>query len=258
MSRILNVSKIFMALLVSIALVGPLMAAGMGLLDARSEAMYTSPKAIEEAQTILEQNNYLAPGSYHRGELDSSTIGAITNFQGAHTVRKTGVLNFDTMTLLWSHAQALQVAVAPTVVDRTTYVYMPAAAAAPAIVYRPASTPLFFEKKPLRLDGVEFDIDKATLRPESRTTLDQVSTSLKTWPKVNVEIQGHTSEPGTPAHNMELSQRRAEAVRAYFISEGIDGARLTANGYGETRFTADNSTMEGRQENRRVELHEIY
>jgi len=254
MSRILNVSKLFMALLVSVVLAWPIQAAAMGSLDARSGVMYTSPEAIEEAQTILEQNDYLAPGSYHRGELDPTTSGAITEFQSAHTVRKTGVLNFDTMVLLWSHAMTPQDAVASTAVEKTTYVYMPAVT--PAVVYKPAATPLFVEKKPLLLKGVEFDIDKATLRPESRTTLDRVAASLRTWPGVNLEIQGHTSEPGTETHNMQLSQRRAEAVRAYFVSEGIDGARLTANGYGETRMIADNSTEGGRQVNRRVELHE--
>ena len=89
------------------------------------------------------------------------------------------------------------------------------------------------------------------------TVLDQVATSLKNWPDVNVEIQGHTSEPGTALHNMELSQRRAAAVMAYFVAEGIDASRLVAKGYGQTRFIADNDTPEGRQENRRVELHEI-
>ncbi len=232
MSRILNVSKIFMALLVSVVLAGPILAAGLGYLDARSEAMYTSPKAIMEAQAILQQNHYLAPGSYRKGELDRTTVGAITEFQRVHTVRKTGVLNFDTMTLLWSHGNGQQVAVA-------------------------SAAPLFPDRNALILRGVKFDIDKATLRPESRTTLDRVTASLKSWPKVNVEIQGHTSEPGTEAHNQNLSQRRAEAVRAYLVSEGIDGSRLVANGYGETRFIATNATVEGKQKNRRVELHEI-
>jgi outer membrane protein OmpA-like peptidoglycan-associated protein len=253
MSRILNASKLSMAILVSLALTGSIQASGTGSLDTCGEALYTSHEAIGEAQTILEQNRYLTPGSYHSGELDQTTVGAIVHFQSAHTLRKTGGLNFETTALLCSHEMAPQVAVATAVGTGPTYIYMPA-----AIVYRPTSEPLFVEKKPLILEGVEFDIDKATLRPESRTTLDQVAASLKTWPGVMVEIQGHTSEPGTAIHNMELSQRRAEAVRAYFVSEGIDGARLVANGYGETRFIADNSTVEGRQENRRVELHEIF
>jgi outer membrane protein OmpA-like peptidoglycan-associated protein len=232
MSRIPNVSIHLVARLLPVAFAVSIMAAGMGSLDARSDALYTSPKAIEEAQTILEQNDYLAPGRYNKGELDRATIAAITEFQGAHTVRKTGALNFDTMTVLWSHAKAPRAAVA-------------------------TAAPLFADRNALILRGIRFDIDKATLRPESRTTLDRVAASLKDWPRVNVEIQGHTSEPGTDAHNMDLSQRRAEAVRAYFVSEGIDGGRLVASGYGETRFIATNSTVEGRQKNRRVELHEI-
>jgi outer membrane protein OmpA-like peptidoglycan-associated protein len=242
---------LFMAILVSVALTGSIQAAGTRSLDTCSDAMSTSPKAIEDAQTILEQNRYLAPGSYHRGELDQTTINAIVRFQGAHTLSETGALNFDTTALLGSHAMAPRTAVAAAVVTSPTYVYLP------AMVYRPTSEPLFVEKKPLILEGVEFDIDKSTLRPESRTTLDQVAASLKSWPDVMVEIQGHTSEPGTAIHNMELSQRRAETVRAYFVSEGIDGGRLVANGYGQTRFIADNVTAEGRQENRRVELHEV-
>ena len=252
MSRILNASKLFMALLVSIALTGSIQAtSGTVSLDTCSDAIYTSPDTIEDAQMILEQNRYLVPGSYHKGEMDSATGAAIGRFQSLHNLRQTGALNTDTSALLWSHATTPQTDVAVTVVTSPNYVYLP------AIVYRPGSEQLFVEQRPLILEGVEFDIDRATLRPESRTTLDQVATSLRNWPDVMVEIQGHTSEPGTGIHNMELSQRRAEAVKAYFISEGIDGARLVANGYGETRFIADNSTVEGRQENRRVELHEI-
>jgi len=247
MSRILNTSKLFMALLVSVALTGSIQATG----DTYREASYASPVKIEDAQLILEQNEYLAPGSYHLGEMDRETIRAIVHFQGTHTLIQTGTLNSDTTALLWSHAMAPRPAVAASVETSPTYIYLP------AMVYRPTSEPLFVEKRPLILDGVEFDNDRATLRPESQTTLDQVTASLKNWPDVNVEIQGHTSEPGTAIHNMELSQRRAEAVRAYFISAGIDGSRLVANGYGETRFIADNSTVEGQQENRRVELHEV-
>jgi len=116
---------------------------------------------------------------------------------------------------------------------------------------------LLRERKAVVLDGVEFDIDQDTLRPESLTTLNEVATSLKDWSDVRLEVQGHCSEPGTDEHNMDLSRRRAAAVKAYLVSQGIGASRLEAKGYGENRPIADNSTVEGRQVNRRVELHVI-
>ncbi|HEY3174447.1 MAG TPA: OmpA family protein [Candidatus Polarisedimenticolia bacterium] len=113
------------------------------------------------------------------------------------------------------------------------------------------------EKKAVILEGVEFDNDRDTLRPASLTTLDEVASSLKDWPFIRVEIQGHCSEVGTEAHNLELSDRRAAAVRAYLISRGIDSSRLESRGFGESRPIASNTTEEGRQKNRRVELHRI-
>jgi len=123
-----------------------------------------------------------------------------------------------------------------------------------------ASVPLIEilrERKAVVLEGVEFDIDKDTLRPESLTTLDEVAASLKDWSDVRLEVQGHCSEPGTDEHNMDLSQRRAAAVKAYLVSRGIGTSRLEAKGYGETRPIAGNETKAGRQLNRRVELHVI-
>lgn len=113
------------------------------------------------------------------------------------------------------------------------------------------------ERKAVVLEGVEFDIDRDTLRPESLTTLDEVAASLKDWSDVRLEVQGHCSEPGTEAHNMDLSQRRAAAVKAYLVSRGIASSRLEARGYGEARPIAGNETKAGRQLNRRVELHVI-
>jgi len=113
------------------------------------------------------------------------------------------------------------------------------------------------ERKAVVLEGVEFDIDKDTLRPASLTTLDEVAASLKDWSDVRLEVQGHCSEPGSNEHNMDLSRRRAAAVKAYLVSRGIDASRLEAKGYGETRPIAGNETKAGRQLNRRVELHVI-
>lgn len=110
-------------------------------------------------------------------------------------------------------------------------------------------------KKPVILKGVEFDHDKDTLRPDSKRLLDEVAASLKDWPKVDVQVQGHCSSPGSDAYNMDLSARRAAAVKAYLISKGVNAGRLGSIGYGESRPIADNRTKDGQARNRRVELH---
>ena len=114
------------------------------------------------------------------------------------------------------------------------------------------------DRQAVVLEGVEFDVDKDTLRPASYTTLDEVAESLKDWPEIRVEIQGHTDSTGGSAHNQGLSNRRAGSVKAYLVSKGVDSSRLESKGYGEDSPIADNTTNGGRQSNRRVELHKIH
>ncbi len=87
--------------------------------------------------------------------------------------------------------------------------------------------------------------------------LQRVADSLKDHSEVRIEVGGHTDSTGSPATNQKLSQGRAEAVRDYLISQGLDATRLTAKGYGSTRSIADNATTDGRARNRRVELARI-
>ena len=115
----------------------------------------------------------------------------------------------------------------------------------------PAAAP---EPKKLELQGVNFDFDRAVLRQDGLTALDSDVATLKEWGDVKVEIAGHTDSRGSDKYNMNLSQRRAEAVRNYLISKGIAAERLSAKGYGESQPVADNATDEGRFKNRRVEL----
>lgn len=110
---------------------------------------------------------------------------------------------------------------------------------------------------PLVLEGVEFDYDKATLRPEAAAILDKTADSLQHWSSANIEVAGHTDNRGSDDYNMKLSEQRAEAVRNYLISKGIAAERLIAKGYGETKPVADNDTDEGRFKNRRVELQRL-
>jgi outer membrane protein OmpA-like peptidoglycan-associated protein len=105
--------------------------------------------------------------------------------------------------------------------------------------------------------GINFDVDKATLRPESMGTLNQIKRIMTDSPDLQFEIDGHTDNTGVAAHNLTLSQQRAEAVKAQLVTMGISASRLTAKGFGDSKPTADNTTSEGKANNRRVEFVKI-
>lgn len=135
---------------------------------------------------------------------------------------------------------------APAVAPTPPAQYVPGAAAEPVDVPRR-----------LVLEGVNFEFDKATLRPEDREVLDKNYEELKQWGDIKVEVSGHTDSIGTDRYNMGLSLRRADTVRSYLINKGIAADRLVAKGYGESEPIATNDTDEGRFQNRRVELNQI-
>lgn len=100
---------------------------------------------------------------------------------------------------------------------------------------------------------VQFATGKATLTPDSFARLDTVVEYLAHRKRAQLEISGHTDTTGKKAANKKLSQGRADAVRDYLVSKGIDGARIKAVGYGDEKPVAPNDTAEGRQKNRRIE-----
>lgn len=107
----------------------------------------------------------------------------------------------------------------------------------------------------LSLTGVNFAFDKAALTAEAQDILQEAVTLLKeTDSVVEVRVEGHTDSVGTDSYNMDLSQRRAESVVDYLVSQGVDGANLIAVGLGETTPVATNETSEGRAANRRVDF----
>src|SRR5258706_1497693 len=106
----------------------------------------------------------------------------------------------------------------------------------------------------LPLYGVHFDLNKASLRPDSDGALQQVAAFLQANPAVNVEMQGHTDATGDAAANQTLSEGRAASVRTWLVQHGVAGTRITAKGYGKSQPVATNETEEGRARNRRVEL----
>ncbi|WAC64792.1 OmpA family protein [Pseudoxanthomonas sp. SL93] len=106
------------------------------------------------------------------------------------------------------------------------------------------------------LKGVNFDFDKATLRPDAVTILSEATEILKRYPDLKVEVAGHTDSVGTDAYNQGLSERRAKTVYDYLTSNGVDASRLVGPvGYGESRPLDTNDTAEGRARNRRTELN---
>jgi flagellar motor protein MotB len=102
--------------------------------------------------------------------------------------------------------------------------------------------------------GIYFDFGSDALRPESEEPLQALLQALEGRPDLHVQIEGHTDSVDTEDYNLELSRRRAEAVVNWLTEAGIDPARLSATGYGESRPVADNGTPQGRALNRRVEV----
>jgi len=108
--------------------------------------------------------------------------------------------------------------------------------------------------KKIILRDINFDFDKAEIKPEFEPILDEAARILKENPDVRVSIEGHTCSIGTDEYNQRLSERRAQSVLRYLVRKGIDPSRLKATGFGESRPIADNQTKEGRRLNRRAEL----
>ena len=102
--------------------------------------------------------------------------------------------------------------------------------------------------------GLMFPFDQYALTEQSRTNLRELAESLKEHPDTNILIEGHTDNTGKEAYNMKLSKRRAESVKDYLTSLGVDSNRLEVTAFGEEMPIASNDTEEGRQKNRRVEV----
>jgi OOP family OmpA-OmpF porin len=112
-------------------------------------------------------------------------------------------------------------------------------------------------KTTMVLTGVTFRSGSSVVGPSSANVLNQVADALNANPTMKVEIQGHTDNSGARAGNLRISQQRADAVRSYLISRGVDGSRLTAKGYGPDQPLVPNTTPAARTQNRRVELKQV-
>ena len=102
--------------------------------------------------------------------------------------------------------------------------------------------------------GILYATNSSTLNAASRSSLDKFATSLQNNPDTEVRIYGHTDSSGSDAINNPLSQRRAESVYNYLLSKGVSGSRIESQGFGSSQPVADNNTVAGRSQNRRVEV----
>ncbi len=106
----------------------------------------------------------------------------------------------------------------------------------------------------LNLPDILFDVDKATLKSDLKTSIAKLAGILLIMSELQVRIEGHTDSTGSPEHNLKLSTERSRSVLTFLEAEGIAEGRMKAVGYGLSRPIADNGTREGRQKNRRVEI----
>jgi outer membrane protein OmpA-like peptidoglycan-associated protein len=102
--------------------------------------------------------------------------------------------------------------------------------------------------------GILFDVDKSDLKTDARENLSELATILNKYEETNILLAGHTDSQGSDEYNLGLSERRVREVASYLAAQGVSAPRMTVTWHGESQPVADNSTAEGRQANRRVEV----
>ena len=104
-------------------------------------------------------------------------------------------------------------------------------------------------------NDILFDFNSTALRSESRATLRDLAANFARYPDETISVEGHTDNVGSPEYNQKLSEQRAYSVKDYLVNQGVQSSRVSAIGFGESHPKATNDTPEGRQLNRRVEIH---
>jgi OmpA-OmpF porin, OOP family len=188
--------------------------------------------------------------------VDQAVITAVRDRLGRDMVK--GYAAREQITLWRQAAQTVTPPVAPPSVPPVT---APTVAPPPkaAVVVPPSSATEAAQcqerlREAAQSGAINFDRARATLTSDSVVTLNRLSEIARTCPRFRIEIEGHTDAEGTPERNQRLSDRRARAVLDVLIRSGVDAARVTAIGYGETRPVAPNDSPENRARNRRIEF----
>ena len=112
----------------------------------------------------------------------------------------------------------------------------------------------FLQDGKIVANGIRFDVNKATLKPESMGVLNEIYKLMTKYPEINFSVEGHTDSDGDHEFNQTLSEKRADVVMRQLIAMGIAEKRLTAKGFGESKAVDTNDTPEGKANNRRVEF----
>ena len=103
-------------------------------------------------------------------------------------------------------------------------------------------------------ESITFDTNSASVKPQFRSALNQIATSIRQYPNTVVRVEGHTDSTGSASYNQNLSVNRAQSVTSYLAQQGVEPSRMQAVGYGFSRPIATNDTAAGRAQNRRVEI----
>ena len=180
--------------------------------------------------------------------------GEVERYRIHDAVGNRGDIDMATIGLVYKMGRP--VAAAPVYVEPPPPVAAPVEAA-PAPMPAPAPAPVPVSEKVSFAAEALFDFDKSIVKPEGKAALDDLLNKLA---GMNTEVMvtvGHTDSVGSDAYNQRLSLRRAEAVKAYIVSKGIDASRVYTEGKGESQPIADNSTAEGRAKNRRVTVEVV-
>ncbi len=182
----------------------------------------------------------------------------------AHEIDEHGGYNMsEADDLIASGLKAVQAAKAKCDASKTPAKPKPKKKPAPVVKPKPVpvATPVvvkpsrgYTDSEVIDLKGINFDSNKATLTASSKDTLNSAVEILKARPSIKVEVAAHTDSGGKASYNEYLSGLRANTVKDYLISHGIDASRVSAKGYGEAYPIADNKTRAGKAKNRRVEL----
>jgi outer membrane protein OmpA-like peptidoglycan-associated protein len=121
----------------------------------------------------------------------------------------------------------------------------------------PDEVPAAIKKFSGVIKGIQFARDKADITPGSKPLLDEAAKVMKEFPELKLEISGHTDTQGPRDHNVDLSKRRADSVKAYLVAQGVEEPRLSTRGAGPDEPIADNKNEAGRSQNRRIEFKNV-